>query len=124
MEREMPRRRWILSFCIALMACAGVQACRQDIPKGVVRPSKIEVEVDGVQHLQLEVASKYATVRNEIWKVEPESLGTVYYNQAEPERRNATFRGAQPGTGRIVVMAFYEQGSAAVAIAEVPVTVK
>jgi hypothetical protein len=72
----------------------------------------------------LEVPGKFDGLRRELWSVEPKTLGEVFYNQAEPSHRDATFKAKGAGTGKIKVVGFYGDRAAPYPLDEVSVTVE
>jgi hypothetical protein len=76
-------------------------------PTGQIRPSPVHVKVGDTANVELFVRPKFDGLAHEVWKVEPDSLGEVYFDRATAVRRQATFRGKTPGTGKIVVDGFF-----------------
>jgi len=92
-------------------------------PTGQIEPSPVLVKVGNTVNVELSFRPKFEAVQHEVWKVEPEDLGEIYYDRATASRRQATFRGKKPGTGKIVVDGFF--GPPPIhRVAEVPVTVE
>lgn len=120
----MPSKKTFSGVCITLLAvslaCFG---CKEEPPEGAITPAKVETKVGETVHLELTVRSRHEAVQREMWKVEPESLGEVYYDQASAKRRSATFRAKSQGSGKIVVHGFLTEPKPHW-IAEVPVTVE
>lgn len=113
---------WALTALLASSLLFSV-GCKEEAPSGGILPAKVETKAGETVHLQLVLRSRYEAVQREMWKVEPESLGEVYYDQASLKRRTATFRAKTTGTGKIVVHGFLTD-TKPYRIAEVPVTVE
>lgn len=121
----MQSRRTALGALAAFLitAVAMATACKPDAPTGRIKPETVEIKVGETAHVELLLASKYEGVSREMWKVEPASLGEVYYNQAEVKRRKASFRADEAGKGKLVVHGFFGDTKKPYRIAEVPVVV-
>jgi hypothetical protein len=122
----MQSRRTILWALTALLASSLPLAagCKNEAPIGKIKPTKVEVKVDEVAHLELLLSTNFEGVYREIWKVEPPELGEVYFNQAELKRREATFHSKVAGKGKIVVFGFYGDAKKPYRLASVPLTVE
>jgi hypothetical protein len=121
----MQSRRTHLWALTALLASSLLFSfgCKEEAPSGGILPAKVETKVGETTHLELTVRSRYEAVQREMWKVEPEELGDVYFDQAAVKRRTATFRAKTAGTGKIVVYGFLADPKP-YRLAEVPVTVE
>jgi hypothetical protein len=117
----MRTRRAVLLMLSALLVSS--LGCKGEAPTGTIKPAKVQAKVGDTVSLTLVVPSKFDGVQREMWKVEPESLGEVYFDQASANRRDATFRAKAVGTGKIVVHGFLSE-PAPHRIAEVAVTVE
>ncbi|MCL2823978.1 MAG: hypothetical protein FWD57_08305 [Polyangiaceae bacterium] len=91
-------------------------------PSGVIQPEKLEVKIGKTASLEVFVRPKYDHLAREVWKVDPPSLGELYFDEASAMRRTATFRGKTAGTGKIFVTGFVGNPPP-IKIAEIPVTV-
>lgn len=114
---------WALGVLLAASLPLSM-GCQNEVPTGKIEPETVTVKVDEPAHLELLLSSKYEGVNREMWKVEPEDLGKVFFNQAEAKRRKATFQGKKAGAGKVVVFGFFGDAKKPYRIAEVPVTVE
>ncbi len=107
----MRTRRAVLLMLSALLVSSLPLSlgCKGEVPTGTIKPDKVQAKVGDTVSLTLVVPSKFDGVQREIWKVEPESLGEVYFDQAAANRREATFRAKAVGTGKIVVHGFLSE---------------
>lgn len=122
----MPIRRTMLTAAAAiLLASISMGAgCDQSTPKAKIKPEAVKVKVGEAAHLTLVVPDRYTGLHRELWTVEPATLGELYYNQAEPRHREATFKSKTAGTGKIKVVGFYGDQTAPYSLDEIAVTVE
>ena len=67
----------------------------------------VKTKVGATVPVKLFVRAKFEGLQHEVWKVEPASLGEIYYDQASATRREATFRAKEAGKGKLVVHGFF-----------------
>lgn len=122
----MPKGTWRTVALLPLLTIATVASassgCRDQAPPGRVEPASIETKVGQTVPLELFMRPAHENMQREIWKVEPASLGEVYYDQATAKHRSAMFRAKQSGTGKITVQGFSKDAKPQ-PITQVPVTV-
>ena len=108
-EETPMRSRRLLFWALAGLAVSVFQASVAcDVkPTGEIVPTKVQTKVGETVPLRLFVRPKFDRLSHEVWKVEPESLGEVYYDGASSTHREAMFRAKSAGSGKIVVDGFF-----------------
>jgi len=76
---------------------------------GEIYPSPLIMTVGETVSLTLEVPDELDEIYRECWTVEPDSLGTIEYDDSQEKNREVTFTAANAGTGLIEVWGFYKQ---------------
>ena len=105
------RKKIIYVFLItAFLGLAGMaEACDHTELEGTISPSPVELSIGETITLTLEVPSELEEIHREMWRVEPESLGTIECASSGEKCRKAIFTATSLGTGTIEVGGFYKQ---------------
>ena len=99
----------LVSMLLGTLLLAG--SCDHTQLSGKVEPARVDTKVGEQVELTLEVPPKLdGCVRDELWEVEPASLGEVQHrDESGSKHRRVTFVARSSGTGQIRVLGFCRQ---------------